>query len=108
MMSRPVRNPHDVCSASPSSGTLYGTENVPYNVPDEGEALQTSWGFLTGRDIMQPVITVLAPGLVVYGVQPNAHTTGELSSGKKVVAKLTVTKTKVAKLAAPQVSTITY
>lgn len=89
-------------------GIVVGTQNVPYDLPDQGEALQKSWGFLTGRDLMQPVITVIAPGLVVYGVQPNMRTTGELTTGSKVIAKLTVTKDKVAKLAAPKVKAITH
>lgn len=89
-------------------GIVVGTQNVPYDQPELGEALQKSWGFLTGRDISQPVITVLAPGLVVYGVQPNTRTTGELNDGTKVIAKLTLTRSKVAKLPAPKVKAIRH
>jgi len=87
-------------------GIVVGTQSVPYDLPETGEALQKSWGFLTGRDLLQPVIRVLAPGLVVYSVQPKTRTTGELTDGTKVIAKLTVTTDKVAKLAAPKVKAI--
>jgi len=87
-------------------GIVVGTQSVPYDLPERGEALQPTWGFLTGRDLMQPVITVLAPGLVVYRVQPNTRTTGELTDGTAVIAKLTFTKDKVARLPAPRVKAI--
>ncbi len=87
-------------------GIVVGTQSVSYDLPDRGEALQPTWGFLTGRDLMQPVITVLAPGLVVYRVQPNTRTTGELTDGTAVIAKLTFGKDKVARLPAPRVKAI--
>lgn len=87
-------------------GIVVGTQSVPYDLPEQGEALQKSWGFLTGRDISQPVTTVLAPGLVVYSAQRNTRSTGELNDGTKVIAKLTQTNDKVAKLAAPRLVAI--
>ena len=92
-------------------GIVVGTESVSDDivgddVVGDGEAVQPTWGFLTGRDLSKPVITVIAPGLVVYRVQPTTRTTGELSDGSHVIATLTVTKDKVAKLPAPKVVSI--
>lgn len=50
---------------------------------------------------LKPVISVLAPGLVVYGVQPGSRTTGQFVDGTGgVIANLTLTKDKVARLLA--------
>jgi hypothetical protein len=103
---KPVVLTKEVAVPADGGGIVVGTASVPYDDPDLGEALQKSWGFVTGRDLMQPVVKVLAPGLVVYGVQPKGRTTGELTDGKATIAKLTVTKDKVAKLAAPTVKEI--
>ena len=84
-------------------GIVVGTQTVPYDLPDTGEAVQKSWGFLTGLDLGQPVITVLAPGLAVYSVQPNMRVTGELTDGTTTIATLSVTTTKIARLARPKV-----
>lgn len=90
-------------------GIVVATLSVPYSTPATGDALQKSFGFLTGRDLMQPVITVLAPGLVVYGVRPGTRTTGELVDGTGgVIANLTVTKDKVARLPAPKLKEVVH
>lgn len=89
-------------------GVVVGTEIVPWDGKDEGQAPAKGWGFLTGRDLAAPVITVLAPGLVVYAPPPKARITGELTTGGKVVARLTLTKTVVPALAAPKITSISH
>jgi len=106
---QPIVLTKEVAVPADGGGIVVGTMSVSYDETDTGEALQKTWGFLTGRDIMQPVLTVLAPGLVVYGVQPTVRTTGELTDEKgAVVAKLAQTQTKVARLAAPKIKAVVH
>ncbi len=87
-------------------GFLVATEQVSYDVTDEGDATQPTWKLLAGGATTAPTLTTLAPGLVVYGV-PMA---GDVSLvvGTTVLAKLTSTKGNPARLAAPSVKRIRH
>lgn len=71
---------------------------------DKGElpANQASWKLRSGKKLSDPVITTLAPGLVLYGPPPTAKGTGDLVTGKsKVLARWKRTNAKRAALAGP-------
>lgn len=97
----------EVAVPADGGGIVVGTKVVSGD-QDQGEAPAKGWGFLTGRDLAVPVITTLAPGLVVYAPPSGTRTTGELTTGSKVVAKLTPSTTKIAKLTAPSVQSISH
>ncbi len=99
---QPIVITKEVAVPADGGGIVVGTQSVSYHLPEQGDAVQKDWGFITGRDLLVPVIRVLAPGLAVYSVRPNARTTGELTDSTTVVAKLTLTKNKVARLPAPK------
>jgi hypothetical protein len=108
MGQRPVVLTPSVEVPADGGGIVVGTESVTWEQTDEGEAPQKGWGFYTGRDLGQPTITTLAPGLVVYSVPASLRTTGELVGGKGTVAKLTRTNKKVKLLAAPTLKAVVH
>ncbi len=105
---RPVVLTPKVEVPADGGGIVVGTEAVSWDQIDEGEAPASRWGFLTKSALGEPTITTLAPGLVVYSVPASLVTTGELTNGKRTVAKLTLTRTKVPLLAAPKVKAATH
>ena len=73
---------------------------------DEGEALQPTWTFKTGKATAKPVITTPAPGLVVYAL-PKGVASAALSDGKRLRARVTRgTKMIPPPLEAPAVKTM--
>ncbi len=87
-------------------GFVVATDQVPYDVTDEGDAMQPTWKLEAGGAQSAPAIDTLAPGLVVYRV-PMAGDVA-LVAGKTVLGRVTATKSNPATLAAPKVKGIRH
>lgn len=94
---------------APGGGILIAAESSPDQASPEIEhgAVQPTWKLKTGGSSSAPKIDELAPGLAVYRL-PAAATKAELLADRRVVAKVTVSRTPVAELAAPKVKTIVH
>ena len=88
-------------------GIVVATEQVSYDVKDEGDATQPTWKLEMGGSSSAPKIESLAPGLAVYRLPATAGT-ATLLDGKTVIAKVTTSKAKPTMLPAPKIKSITH
>lgn len=93
--------------ASAGGGIVVATEQVPYDVKDEGDAVQPTWKLRMAGATSAPKIDVIAPGLAVYRL-PAASGDATLLDGTTVIAKVTTIKTQPVQLLAPRVKGVRH
>ena len=93
--------------ASAGGGIVVATEQVPYDVKDEGDAVQPTWKLQIGGATSVPKIDVIAPGLAVYRL-PAAAGDATLLDGTTVIAKVTTIRTQPVQLVAPKVKGVRH
>ena len=93
--------------ASAGGGIVVATEQVPYDVKDEGDAVQPTWKLQIGGATSAPKIDVIAPGLAVYRLPPAAGD-ATLLDGTKEIAKVTTMRTQPVQLLAPKVKGVRH
>jgi len=93
--------------ASIGGGIVVAAESAPYDVADEGDAVQPTWKLEVGGVTSTPKIDVLAPGLAVYRL-PAAAGDATLLDGTKVIAKVTTIRTQPVQLLAPKVKGVRH
>ncbi|HEY4177936.1 MAG TPA: hypothetical protein VGM90_13910 [Kofleriaceae bacterium] len=93
-------------TAPPDGGLLVMTSTeYGSNAVDEGEALQPTWVFKSGKKESKPETVVLAPGLVVYKL-PAKVTSADLVGDKKSRGKITTSTKAIDLLPAPDVTSL--
>ena len=93
--------------ASAGGGIVVATEQVSYDVKDEGDAVQPTWKLSIGGASSAPKIDVIAPGLAVYRL-PAAAGDATLLDGTTVIAKVTTVRTQPVQLLAPKVKGVRH
>jgi hypothetical protein len=88
-------------------GIVVATEQVSYDVEDQGDAVQPTWRLEIDGKRTAPKIDTLAPGLAVYRL-PASATKATLIDGKTVIGSVTTTTAPRAALAAPRVKSIRH
>ncbi len=90
-------------------GIVVATEEVSYDVADQGDAIQPTWQFAIGGTKSKPKIELLAPGLVVYRLPTTtASASVKLVAGKTTFATATLSNAKPTALAAPKVTAVRH
>lgn len=94
-------------TASAGGGIVVATEQVLYDIKDEGDAVQPTWKLEIGGATSAPKIDVIAPGLAVYRL-PAAAGDATLLDGTRVIAKVTTVRTQPVQLLAPKVKGVRH
>lgn len=93
--------------ASAGGGIVVATEQVSWDVKDEGDAVQPTWKLQMGGTTSAPQIEVIAPGLAVYRL-PAAAGDATLVDGTRVIATVTTIRTQPVQLLAPKVKSVRH